>query len=263
MSDEVLILLLAQLKPVVDELVVAVYGVVVITARTRDGPAACTGCGQSSDWLHSRCQRHIADEAVGGRPVRIDLTVRRLYCENANCPKVTFAEQVDGLTVRYQRRSPALQVMVTAVSVALAGKAGSRLLLHLHQTLSWASLLNCLMKVPDPLGSTPRVLAVDDFALRRSRRCFDGSDGWSGLNPRLVGSGPTFALGGGLFSGELLGGELGGRGRGRRGRLLGPAAEGAAGAAGRGLHTLGHAVSSFIRLAYSLSSVGISPKASM
>ncbi|MGW6472893.1 ISL3 family transposase [Streptomyces nigra] len=39
-------------------------------------------------------------------PVVIDLSVRRLYCENSDCPKTTFAEQVTGLTVRYQRRTP-------------------------------------------------------------------------------------------------------------------------------------------------------------
>ncbi|WP_405653810.1 transposase family protein [Streptomyces sp. NBC_00019] len=79
---------------------------VVISARSRAEPAACTGCGRISDWEHSRYVRHVADEAVGGRPVRIELSVRRLYCENPACPKATFAEQIDGLTVRYQRRTP-------------------------------------------------------------------------------------------------------------------------------------------------------------
>ncbi|MFI1213507.1 transposase family protein [Streptomyces sp. NPDC020802] len=123
MSNGVLYLLLPQLVSVVVESVAVVDGVVVVTAHTRDGPAPCTGCGQKSAWSHSGYQRHVADEAVGGRPVRIDLTVRRLYCENPSCPKQTFAEQVDGLTVRYQRRTPALQAVVSAVGVALAGKA--------------------------------------------------------------------------------------------------------------------------------------------
>ncbi|MGW3651700.1 ISL3 family transposase [Streptomyces sp. NPDC000878] len=143
---------------------------VVISARSRAGPAACTGCGRASDWEHSRYVRHVAGEAVGCRPVRIDLSVRRLYCENPVCPKVTFAEQIDELTVRYQRRTPGLQAIVVAVATALAGKAGSRLLLHLHHALSWASLLTCLLKIPDPPEPTLRVVAVDDFALRRSRR---------------------------------------------------------------------------------------------
>ncbi|WP_190194030.1 transposase family protein [Streptomyces minutiscleroticus] len=89
------------------ESVDAIDGVLVITAHTRDGPVACPGCGMVAGWEHSRYVRHVADEAVGGRPVRIDLSVRRLYCENPQCVKVTFVEQVDGLTRRHQRRTPA------------------------------------------------------------------------------------------------------------------------------------------------------------
>jgi hypothetical protein len=65
-----------------------------------------TGCGTLSEWSNSRYVRHLADAALGDRPVRIDLSVRRLCCENAACPNITFAEQVPGLTVRYQRRTP-------------------------------------------------------------------------------------------------------------------------------------------------------------
>lgn len=89
--------------------------------------------------------RQVADEAVGGRPVRIELSVRRLYCENPACPKATFAEQIDGLTVRYQRRTPGQQAIIVAVATVLAGKAGSRLLLHLHQVLR---ARNTIMGVP-------------------------------------------------------------------------------------------------------------------
>jgi transposase len=107
--------------------VAVVDGTLVTAAATRAGPAPCTGCARLSDWLHSAYVRHVFDEAVGGRPVRIDLTVRRLYCENPHCPKRTFAEQVPGLTRRYQRRAPAWQQVVDAVALALAGRAGSRL----------------------------------------------------------------------------------------------------------------------------------------
>lgn len=125
----------------------------------------CTGCGELSKWVHSRYVRHLADATVGGRSVRIDLSVRRLYCENPACPKVTFAEQVPGLSVRYQRRTPLLQHLVEAVGVVLAGRGGARMLRILNVALSRSTVLSQLMRVPLPTAVTPRVLGVDDFAL--------------------------------------------------------------------------------------------------
>ncbi|WP_331752307.1 ISL3 family transposase [Streptomyces sp. NBC_00829] len=140
--------------------------VVVVRARTRArAPAGCTGCGTLSEWVHSRYERHLADVALGGRPVRIDLSVRRLYCENAACPKVTFAEQVPELTERYQRRTPLLQHVVESVGVLLAGRGGSRMLRVVNVALSRCTVLSQLMRVPLPPLVTPRVLGVDDFAL--------------------------------------------------------------------------------------------------
>jgi hypothetical protein len=115
----------------------------------------CPGCGAVSGREHSCYQRHLADEPVGGRPVRIDLMVRRLYCENPDCPKSTFVEQVEGLTVRYQRRTPGLEALVAAVAVALAGKAGARLLACLHYAVSWMTVLNVLMRIPLPQVVVP------------------------------------------------------------------------------------------------------------
>lgn len=165
-----LILFLPQLAAVDVESVLVEDGVLVVTATTRDGPAACTGCGRVSQRVHSTYLRHVADQAVGGRPLRIDLQVRRLYCENRGCAKATFAEQVDGLTERYQRRTPGLRVVLEAVAVALAGRAGARLSVVLGAAVSWMTMLSLLMRVPLQGLGAPEVLSVDDFALRRGHR---------------------------------------------------------------------------------------------
>jgi transposase len=162
--------LLPQLALVEVSSVAVVNGTLVVTAATRAGPASCTGCGESSDWVHSGYERHVFDEAVAGRAMRVDLTVRRLYCENPDCPKATFAEQVAGLTRRYQRRTPALEKVVDAVALALAGSAGARLLAAFHQVLSWMTVLNALMRIALPARPVPEVIGIDEFALRKGQR---------------------------------------------------------------------------------------------
>ncbi|WP_280923749.1 transposase family protein [Streptomyces aureus] len=42
----------------------------------------CPGCAVVSNRVHSRYERSLADTLVGDRPVRIELRIRRLYCEN-------------------------------------------------------------------------------------------------------------------------------------------------------------------------------------
>ena len=140
-------------------------GVVRIAACTRELTVACPDCGRGSARVHSRYDRMLADVAAGGRPVLIGLSVRRLFCDSPGCARRTFAEQVEGLTVRYQRRSPLLQHLVEMAGVLLAGRGGARLLQILKVPLSRTSVLFHLMSLPLPPAATPRVLGVDDFAL--------------------------------------------------------------------------------------------------
>jgi hypothetical protein len=99
------------------------------------------------------------------------LTVRRLFCDAAACKRRTFAEQIEGLTVPYGRRTLLLRGLLAQVAVGLAGRAGARLARSLQAPASRSTLLRLLMALPDPdhAAATPRVLGVDDFALRRGQ----------------------------------------------------------------------------------------------
>ncbi|GGV73942.1 hypothetical protein GCM10010277_87870 [Streptomyces longisporoflavus] len=52
----------------------------------------------------------------------------------------------------------------------LAGRAGARLLAILAVSLSRHTALRALLRIPLPTGRVPRVIGVDDFALRRRHR---------------------------------------------------------------------------------------------
>ena len=98
----------------------------------------------------------------------IELSARRFFCMAAACGKVTFAEQVPGLTVRYGRRSAGLTEVLRAVALALGGRAGARMSARLAAEVSRATLIRLIRALPEPaVTRAPRVLGADEFALRR------------------------------------------------------------------------------------------------
>jgi transposase len=81
---------------------------------------------------------------------------------------VTFAEQISGLTSRHARRTPAVTAVLQAVALALGGRAGARLSGRLAAGVSRTTLIRLVRAMPDPaVDKAPRVLGVDEFALRK------------------------------------------------------------------------------------------------
>jgi transposase len=118
--------------------------------------------------VHSRYERRLLDTAIGGCEVVICLAVRRFICLSPECAKVTFAEQISGLTSRHARRTPAVTAVLQAVALALGGRAGARLTGRLAAGVSRMTLIRLIRAMPNPtVSASPRVLGVDEFALRK------------------------------------------------------------------------------------------------
>jgi transposase len=143
---------------------------VVALASVRGTQARCPRCGQPSSRVHGRYRRLLADGAAGGRPLLIALSVRRFRCTAPSCPRVTFAEQAEGLTARYLRRTLPLRELLARFGLELAGRAGARLAAVLGVPVHSSTLLRLVMALPDPVvRASPRVTGVDDFALRKGQ----------------------------------------------------------------------------------------------
>jgi len=143
---------------------------VVIRARCRAAQARCPACGAVSSRVHAGYARVVADGAAGGRPVLIALSVRRFRCPESSCPKATFAEQAEGVTARYRRRSVPLLGMLAGLGLELAGRAAARLAGTLGIVVHSSTVLRLVMALPDPpVTAAPEVTGVDDFALRKGQ----------------------------------------------------------------------------------------------
>jgi transposase len=142
-------------------------GSVVVRTRTRDAAVACPGCGTETARVHGYYERTAADVPVGGRRVVVKLKARRMRCPVLDCAVQTFREQVTGVLERYQRRTVRLAGQVEAAARALAGRAGTRLLAAFGIAVSRHTALRSLLRLALPDLEVPRVLGIDDFALRR------------------------------------------------------------------------------------------------
>jgi transposase len=141
--------------------------VICVRAKTRDGVVACPGCGAGTARVHEYHERTAADVPVDGRRVLVRVRVRRMRCPALDCKVQTFREQVPGILDRYQRRISRLTAQVSTVARELAGRASARLLPALGIMFSRHTALRVLLKIPLPGMTVPRVLGIDDFALRR------------------------------------------------------------------------------------------------
>jgi len=145
--------------------------IVHLTVRCAAAGANCPGCGTWSEAFHSRYERKLGDLPIAGRQAVIDLRVRRFRCCQAECPRKTFVEQAPVLAKRYAHRTLRLQSLLEAIGLALGGRPGSRHCTRLAMPTSRTTLLRMVRALPErPIAAAPRVLGVDEFALRRGRR---------------------------------------------------------------------------------------------
>jgi transposase len=73
------------------------------------------------------------------------------------------------LTFRHGRCSQGLQASLRRVALMLAGRAGARLTEALAAQVSRSTLLRLICAVPESVPATPRVLGIDEFALRKGQ----------------------------------------------------------------------------------------------
>ena len=141
--------------------------VICVRARTREAAVTCPGCDAETARVHEYHERTAADVPVDGRRVLVRVRVRRMRCQALDCKVQTFREQVPGVLDRYQRRISRLTAQVSAAARELAGSASARLLPALGIRVSRHTALRVLLRIPLPEATVPRVLGIDDFALRR------------------------------------------------------------------------------------------------
>ena len=141
-------------------------GGLILQASATPVTACCPCCHQESACPHGFCTRHPHDLSWGDQPVLLSLSVRRFRCGNPVCPRKTFTVPLIGLPRRAQR-TERIQQAHAALGFSVGAEAASALSHLLHIPTSPDSLLRSIKRQPLPVHPTPRVLGVDDWAIRK------------------------------------------------------------------------------------------------
>jgi transposase len=140
-----------------------------ITLRVQATPtsAPCPLCATPARRIHSDYGRTLADLPWAQYRVCLQLRVRKWFCRNRACPRRIFTERLPTVAAPWARRTLRLAQRLVTLGIALGGKAGVHLGHAWALVVSRNTLLRLLRRLPQPILPTPRVLGVDDFALRK------------------------------------------------------------------------------------------------
>jgi transposase len=140
---------------------------ITLVVSTLQPLASCPRCGQPASRVHSAYVRSPADLPCCGTPLRLEIHARRFHCDQPDCSCRIFTERLPGVVAPYSRRTTRLADTFDALAYALGGEAGARLAATLGMGISPDALLQLLSARPAPTEVTPRVLGVDDWAMRK------------------------------------------------------------------------------------------------
>ena len=129
--------------------------------------ATCPICEHATIRVHSRYTRTVADLPWADYTVRLQLQVRRFFCDTASCSRKIFTERLPTVLEPWARRTLRLMAAQQHVGHTIGGAPGARVSHKIHLPGSRDTILRQVRKRPLPEASTPRALGVDDWAKRK------------------------------------------------------------------------------------------------
>jgi transposase len=129
--------------------------------------ASCPLCQRSSERIHARYGRTVADVPCGGRLVTLALTVRKFVCSTTTCPRRIFTERLPDFVQSYARMTNRLSEVLQTLGFATCGELGERLTPKLGMEISGPTLLRRMRAHSCPAPSSVRILGIDDWSWKK------------------------------------------------------------------------------------------------
>lgn len=139
----------------------------VIYASIIPLPVLCPDCHHITNRVHSYYSRIPHDISYGFYRLRLHLTVRRMRCVNQLCRRKTFAERMPEFLPFHAQRTLRQTYFLKKLVFEVNGQAGSRICQYINMIASSDTLTRIARLTSLPTFSEPKVIGIDDWALRK------------------------------------------------------------------------------------------------
>lgn len=134
----------------------------------------CSACQTPSSKVHSFYKRRLADLPISGKPVTLQLYLRKFFCTNSACPRKIFAQALSAMKP-YARRLNRAEQQLREITLQTGARPAARLCQLTGYYVSHSTLLRISHKTVLSVAAMPVRLGVDDFAasayrFKRGRR---------------------------------------------------------------------------------------------
>ena len=143
---------------------------IILSLSSIELTAVCPLCSQSSNSIHSLYSRTLADLPWCGVPVALQLRVRKFFCRNKGCKRKIFTERIPRVTLPYSRQTTRLRKEQRQLCLESGGETAARTSLRQGFPTSAKTHIRRVCHTPVASAPTPRLLGVDDWAMRKGQR---------------------------------------------------------------------------------------------
>lgn len=138
--------------------------------QSKQSTSSCPTCGQTSCRIHSRYCRMVRDLPIADYKVKLQLIVRKFFCDHAPCEQRIFTERGTKLLKPYARRTIRMDESLRSIAFSTSAEQGSKLSKQMDMPVSADTILRLIRKTPVNPNLSTSAIGIDEWAFLKRRK---------------------------------------------------------------------------------------------
>lgn len=143
-------------------------GSIKLVVKSTTKEASCPKCNCKSRNYHSTYVRTIDDLPIFTKFVVLEVTAYRYYCSNDKCNVKVFAEELEGFSGKYRRKTGRLEQLIITIAAHTSCEGASRICKQMGIRISGDSIIRLIKKHHIDYEVAPSdTIGIDDWAYKK------------------------------------------------------------------------------------------------